>query len=108
MPSLKPSDSFFQFLSASGSESLRPRLAVGILRAFAAMCYHERGVPLMPEERCPLCLQNKLYQLEDVSYYKFQNTERLVCEECGLEVLHMLRPTWQIIAGRIFPKSTKH
>lgn len=60
----------------------------------------------MKEERCPLCLRFQPFDLENQKYYKLQNTERLVCRDCGREIDHHMRPTWQVIAGRVFPKST--
>lgn len=62
----------------------------------------------MQEERCPLCLRIKHYDIANKTYYRFQNTERLVCEPCAKEVENRLRPTWQIVAGRVFPRSTKN
>ncbi|GEM_PF-782301 len=59
------------------------------------------------EDRCPLCLQIKQFDIENVSYLKFQNTERLVCKQCAAEIRGQMRPTWQIISGRVFPRSTK-
>ena len=61
----------------------------------------------MKEERCPLCLKWQVYNLEEKTYPRFQNSERLVCEQCAREVMDHLRPTWQIIANRVFPRSTK-
>jgi hypothetical protein len=59
----------------------------------------------MPEERCPMCLKMQPFDLENQEYYKFQNTERLVCAKCAYEVETRLRPSWQIIGKRFFPKS---
>jgi hypothetical protein len=59
------------------------------------------------KDRCPLCLKIKEFDTETQSYLKFQNTERLVCEKCADEIRGHMRPTWQIITGRVFPKSTK-
>jgi hypothetical protein len=61
----------------------------------------------MQEERCPLCLILKSYDVETTAYCKYQNTERLVCGECASEIRNLSRPTWQIIAGRVFPKSLR-
>lgn len=62
----------------------------------------------MQEGRCPLCLQIRTFDLEHQSYCRFQNTERLVCEVCLKEIENQMRPTWQIIAGRVFPRSTRN
>lgn len=62
----------------------------------------------MPEGRCPLCLQIRQYDVEKQNYCRYQNTERLVCAICLKEIENHLRPTWQIIAGRVFPRSTKN
>lgn len=59
------------------------------------------------QDRCPLCLVMKDYDLEKDVYLKFQNTQRLVCKQCAAEVQGHMRPTWQVIAGRVFPRSTK-
>ena len=59
----------------------------------------------MQEERCPLCLRIRAYDIEQQEYYRFQNSERLICRECGQEIETRLRPTWQIIGKRVFPKS---
>ena len=59
----------------------------------------------MPEERCPMCLKICPFDLENQEYYRFQNTERLVCRPCAIEVETRLRPSWQIIGKRVFPKS---
>lgn len=58
------------------------------------------------QDRCPLCLKIKQYDLENKTYLKYQNTERLVCEKCSKEIEANTRPTWQIISNRIFPKSS--
>ncbi|MBF0405979.1 MAG: hypothetical protein HQM10_01390 [Candidatus Riflebacteria bacterium] len=58
----------------------------------------------MAQEKCPLCLKIKNFDVEEVSYLKYQNTERLVCIECRKEIEGHLRPTWQIVGNRIFPK----
>jgi len=60
----------------------------------------------MQEERCPLCLKIRAFDLENEVYNRFQNSERLVCMECSQEIEHRLRPTWQIVGGRIFPRNT--
>ncbi len=60
------------------------------------------------KEKCPLCLVDKEYDLEIKKYLKFQNTQRLVCEKCASEIAGHMRPTWQVIAGRVFPKSTRY
>lgn len=62
----------------------------------------------MQEERCPLCLKIKNFDVDNQNYLRFQNTERMVCSDCSADIRHLLRPTWQIIAGRVFPKSTKN
>ena len=66
----------------------------------------ERNGDIM-EDRCPLCLQIKKFDIEHIDYLKFQNTERLVCKQCDAEIRGQMRPTWQIISGRVFPRSTK-
>jgi hypothetical protein len=66
----------------------------------------ERNGDIM-EDRCPLCLQIKQFDIENGDYLKFQNTERLVCKQCASEIRGQMRPTWQIISGRVFPRSTK-
>lgn len=60
------------------------------------------------EDRCPLCLKYKEYNLEENVYLRLQNTGRLVCEDCANQIRDGIRPTWQIIAGRIYPRSTKY
>jgi superfamily II helicase len=60
------------------------------------------------EEKCPLCLKNKNYEPEKVKYFKYKNSERYICEKCGDEIKANIRPTWQIIANRVFPKSLKN
>lgn len=60
------------------------------------------------EDRCPLCLKFKNFDIKQESYLKFQNTEKLVCEKCAGEIRDGMRPTWQILSGRIFPRSTKY
>jgi len=62
----------------------------------------------MLEGRCPLCLQTRHYDIENKHYCRFQNTERLVCAECLKEIEDHLRPTWQIVARRVFPRCTKN
>jgi hypothetical protein len=59
------------------------------------------------EDRCPLCLKIFQFDIENTSYLRFQNSERLVCPKCAAEIKGHMRPTWQIISGRVFPKSTK-
>lgn len=66
----------------------------------------ERNGDIM-EDRCPLCLQIKEFDIEHVDYLKFQNTERLICKQCAAEIRGQMRPTWQVISGRVFPRSTK-
>jgi hypothetical protein len=51
-----------------------------------------------------MCLKFCEYDLETKEYLKFQNTERLICRQCAAEVENQLRPTWQIVGKRIFPK----
>lgn len=60
----------------------------------------------MQEERCPMCLKFRVFDVETRQYYRYQNSERLVCEICAREIENHLRPTWQIIGRRIFPKSS--
>lgn len=60
------------------------------------------------QDRCPLCLMIKEYDLEKNDYLKYQNTPRLVCRQCAEEIQGHMRPTWQIMAGRVFPKSTRN
>lgn len=62
----------------------------------------------MVKARCPLCLQIKEFNIEKEEYIKFQNTDKLVCKSCTNEIECHMRPTWQIISGRVFPKSTKN
>lgn len=57
-------------------------------------------------ERCPLCLRTREYMPERYEYVRYQNTERLVCVECEREIRNRLRPTWQIVGTRVFPRST--
>ncbi len=60
------------------------------------------------EDRCPLCLKIREYKIPELTYLKYQNSERLVCQECAEEIRGQMRPTWQIIAGRVFPRSLKN
>jgi superfamily II helicase len=60
------------------------------------------------EDRCPLCLIIKKYNLEEKKYLKFQNTEKLICDQCAEEIKGHMRPTWKIMAGRVFPQSTRY
>lgn len=60
------------------------------------------------EDKCPLCLKIKEFNITESSYLKYQNSERLVCNECAEEVRGQMRPTWQIIAGRVFPRSLRN
>jgi hypothetical protein len=60
------------------------------------------------QDRCPLCLKFKDFDTENRNYLRFQNSERLVCRECESELKGQMRPTWQIMSGRVFPKSTKY
>lgn len=60
------------------------------------------------EDRCPLCLKIKEFKIPEVDYLKFQNSERPVCQACAEEVRGQMRPTWQIIAGRVFPRSLRN
>ncbi len=60
------------------------------------------------EDKCPLCLRNITYDLENNKYFKYKNTERLVCKQCATEVKANVRPTWQIISNRIFYKSLRN
>ncbi len=60
------------------------------------------------EDRCPLCLKVMEFNIEEEEYLKYQNTERLVCHKCSEEVKGQMRPTWQIIANRIFPRSMRN
>lgn len=57
--------------------------------------------------RCPLCFKIKDFDLEQDDYLKFQNTLKPVCQSCSSDIRDQVRPTWQIIAGRVFPKSNK-
>lgn len=59
------------------------------------------------KDRCPLCFKVAEYDMDARTYIKFQNTERLICEKCAAEVKSQMRPTWQIISGRVFPKSNR-
>ena len=38
------------------------------------------------EDRCPLCLKMKEFNIPDEEYLKYQNTERLVCKKCAEEI----------------------
>ena len=62
----------------------------------------------MQEERCPMCLRIQPYEIDKRTYFRFQNSERLVCAECSKDVENQLRPNWQIVGTRIFPKSLKN
>jgi len=71
------------------------------------LCYNLRTGDVM-EDRCPLCLKMKEFRIPEVGYLKFQNSERLVCQECAEEIRGQMRPTWQIIANRVFPRSMRN
>ena len=60
------------------------------------------------EDRCPLCLKMKEFNVPEEEYLKYQNTERFVCKKCADEIKGQMRPTWQIIAGRVFPRSLRN
>lgn len=60
------------------------------------------------QDRCPLCLKIKEFDIPEEVYLKYQNTERLVCKKCEAEVVGQMRPTWQIIANRVFPRSLRN
>ncbi len=60
------------------------------------------------EDKCPLCLKSVEFEPEKNTYLKYQNSERLVCPRCADEIRGHMRPTWQIISGRVFPRSTKY
>jgi len=62
----------------------------------------------MQEARCPMCMKMAVFNVETETYCRFQNTERLVCNICRREVENNLRPTWQIVAGRVFPRSLRN
>ena len=55
-----------------------------------------------------MCLKIQVYEIEKRTYFRFQNSERLVCLECTREVESQMRPNWQIIGTRIFPKSLRN
>ncbi len=50
----------------------------------------------------------KEFNVPEEEYLKYQNTERYVCKRCAEEIKGQMRPTWQIIAGRVFPRSLRN